>query len=49
MEEALESALETDTQIEGEGMPTKAKFLQIARDEGLRAAITWRDSLTEDG
>ncbi len=48
MEEALEFALETDTQIEGEGMPTKAKFLQIARDQGLRAAITWRDSLTED-
>ena len=48
MEEALEFALETDTQIEGEGMPTKAKFLQIARNQGLRAAITWRDSLTED-
>ena len=48
MEEALEFALETDTQIEGEGMPTKAKFLQIARDQGLRAAITWRDSLTGD-
>ena len=48
MEEALEFALETDTQIEGEGMPTKAKFLQIARDQGLRAAITWRDSLPED-
>ena len=48
MEEALEFALETDTQIEGEGMPTKDKFLQIARDQGLRAAITWRDSLTED-
>ena len=48
MEEALEFALETDTQIEGEGMPTKAKFLQIARDQGLRAAITWRDSLAED-
>ena len=49
MEEALESALETDTQIEGQGMPTKAKFLQIARDQGLRAAITWRDSLTQEG
>jgi enoyl-CoA hydratase len=48
MEKALESALETDTQIEGEGMPTKAKFLQIARDQGLREAITWRDSLTEE-
>ena len=48
MEKALESALETDTQIEGEGMPTKTKFLQIARDQGLRTAITWRDSLSED-
>ena len=48
MEKALESALETDTQIEGEGMPTKAKFLQIARDQGLREAITWRESLTEE-
>ena len=48
MEKALESALETDVQIEGEGMPTKAKFLQIARDQGLRTAITWRDSLTQD-
>ena len=48
MEKALESALETDTQIEGEGMPTKSKFLQIARDQGLRTAITWRDSLSEN-
>ena len=48
MEKALESALEADTQIEGEVMPTKAKFLQIARDQGLREAITWRDSLTEE-
>ena len=48
MEKALESALETDTQIEGEGMPTKSKFLQIARDQGLRTAITWRDSLSKD-
>jgi hypothetical protein len=28
-------------------MPTKARFLQIARDQGLRTAIAWRDSLTE--
>ncbi len=48
MEKALESALDTDTQIEGEGMPTKSKFLQIARDQGLRTAISWRDRLSED-
>jgi len=29
-------------------MPTKARFLQIARDHGLRAAIAWRDSLTDE-
>ena len=48
MEQALEAALEVDIQIEGEGMPTKARFLQIARDQGLRAAIAWRDSLTDE-
>jgi enoyl-CoA hydratase/carnithine racemase len=48
MEQALEAALEVDIQIEGEGMPTKARFLQIARDHGLRAAIAWRDSLTDE-
>ena len=48
MEKALESALETDTQIEGQGMPTKGKFLQIARDQGLRAAIAWRNSISEN-
>ena len=47
MEQALEAALKVDIQIEGEGMPTKARFLQIARDHGLRAAIAWRDSLTD--
>ena len=48
MEQALEAALEIDIQIEGKGMPTKARFLQIVRDQGLRAAIAWRDSLTDE-
>lgn len=43
LHEALESALEIDTLIEGEGMPTKRDFLRIARQDGLRAALTWRD------
>lgn len=44
MGEALEMALDVDLQIEGEGMPTKRRFLEIARTDGLRAAIAWRDA-----
>ncbi len=44
MGEALESALEIDTLIEGEGMATKTRFLEIARTEGLRAALAWREA-----
>lgn len=43
MGEALEAALDIDLLIEGEGMPTKQAFLAIVRDQGLRAAIAWRD------
>lgn len=43
MGEALEAALEIDMLIEAEGMPTKRRFLEIARSDGLRAAIAWRD------
>jgi enoyl-CoA hydratase len=43
MDQALAEALEIDTRIEGEGMPSKTAFLDIARKEGLRAAIAWRD------
>ena len=40
---ALESALEVDMLIEGEGMATKHHFLEIARSDGLRAALKWRE------
>ena len=43
MEQALETGLEIDTLIEGEGMPTKREFLRIAREQGLRTALEWRD------
>ncbi|MEQ8397999.1 enoyl-CoA hydratase/isomerase family protein [Thalassobaculum sp.] len=43
MSAALEAALDIDTLIEGEGMPTKRRFLEITRSDGLRAAIAWRD------
>ena len=43
MGEALEAALDIDLQIEGEGSIDKREFMEIARNEGLRAAIAWRD------
>ena len=37
-------ALEQDLLIEAEGTATKREFLEIARTQGLRAAIAWRDA-----
>lgn len=42
--QALEAALSIDLNIEGEGSPDKVRFFEIARKDGLRAAIAWRDS-----
>ena len=42
-DEALELALDQDLLIEAEGTATKREFLVIARTQGLRAAIAWRD------
>jgi enoyl-CoA hydratase len=42
--EALEAALDIDLQLEGEGTADKRQFLEIARRDGLRAAIAWRDA-----
>jgi len=41
---ALESALEIDLAIEGAGSMDKVAFMDIARREGLKAAIAWRDA-----
>jgi enoyl-CoA hydratase/carnithine racemase len=46
MHEALKWNLEADIRIEGQSMPTKRRFLSIAREEGLKAAIAWRDQQT---
>jgi len=43
LHEALEAGLEIDTLIEGEGMPTKREFLRIAREDGLKPALHWRE------
>jgi len=42
--DALEDALLIDLAIEGEGSPDKKAFMDVARKEGLRAAIAWRDA-----
>jgi enoyl-CoA hydratase len=41
--EALEAALDIDLHIEGEGSPDKIQFMEIARRDGLRVALKWRD------
>ncbi len=43
MLQALEAALGIDLLIEGEGSPDKQQFMDIARRDGLRAALVWRD------
>ena len=42
--DALEAALAIDLDIEGPGSPDKIAFMDIARAEGLKAALAWRDS-----
>jgi enoyl-CoA hydratase/carnithine racemase len=44
MREALAAALDIDLAIEGEGTEDKRRFMEIARREGLKAAISWRDA-----
>lgn len=42
--EALDEALDIDLAIEGKGSIDKQRFMEIARKDGLRAAIAWRDA-----
>jgi enoyl-CoA hydratase len=44
MLEALEEALAIDLAIEGAGSPDKIEFMEIARRDGLKAALAWRDA-----
>jgi enoyl-CoA hydratase len=48
MLEALEQGLAIDLAIEGAGSPDKRQFMDIARRDGLKAAITWRDARFPD-
>lgn len=42
--DALEAALAIDLDVEGPGSPDKLAFMDIARAEGLKAALAWRDA-----
>ncbi|MFN0305229.1 MAG: enoyl-CoA hydratase/isomerase family protein [Burkholderiales bacterium] len=44
LNEALQTALDIDLQIESHGSPDKRQFMEVARREGLRAAFAWRDA-----
>jgi enoyl-CoA hydratase/carnithine racemase len=44
MLQALEEALAIDLAIEGPGSPDKVTFMDVARRDGLKAAIAWRDA-----
>jgi enoyl-CoA hydratase len=41
---ALEDALAIDLDIEGEGSADKARFMEVAQRDGLKAALAWRDA-----
>ena len=43
MRAALAQALEADIFIEGAGGPRRAEFDRIRREQGLKAALAWRD------
>jgi len=45
---ALEEALAIDLAIESAGSPDKERFMAIARADGLKAALAWRDARFPD-
>ncbi len=44
MREALAAGLDIDLQIEGQGSVDKRRFMDIARKDGLKAALAWREA-----
>jgi enoyl-CoA hydratase len=44
MRQALLGALDTDVLIEAQGGPERAEFNRIRREQGLKAALEWRDA-----
>ncbi|MDN7451316.1 enoyl-CoA hydratase/isomerase family protein [Burkholderia multivorans] len=48
MKESLRHSLDIDHSIESAGSPDKKAFMDVARKEGMREAIRWRDRRFED-
>lgn len=44
MRAALDTALDIDHAIESHGSPDKRRFMDLAREQGLKAALAWRDA-----
>ncbi len=44
MRAALDTALDIDHAIESHGSPDKRRFMDVAREQGLKAALAWRDA-----
>ena len=47
LEQALQWNLEAGIRIEGEARPARRAFLRIEKEQGLKAAIKWRDQQGE--
>jgi enoyl-CoA hydratase len=48
LEAALAAALDIDHTIESHGSPDKVKFMDLARANGLQAALQWRAQRFEE-
>lgn len=48
IEASLAAALDIDHSIESHGSPDKVRFMDIARDQGLKAALEWRAERFEE-
>jgi enoyl-CoA hydratase/carnithine racemase len=48
MRAALAAALDIDHAIESHGSPDKRRFMDIARDQGLKTALAWREARFKD-
>jgi hypothetical protein len=44
MRAALATALDIVHAIESHGSPDKRRFMEIAREQGLKAALAWREA-----
>ncbi len=44
MRAALDAALDIDHAIESAGSPDKKRFMDLAREQGLKAALAWREA-----